>query len=258
MNVSPMKNMTMMPGDVFLMCGDAKVSKSLASLQQKIIYQNAKSSHVMISVGDGAFVHSTIDGGVDFAFYPAILNSLKDEWRVIRLRGVLQVQQDELQKAAIYFIDQAYNYKFLIKSNDASSFCSELAVKIYQQAKVPIFGKKDPGKITPAHFDQEADQCALWEDVTATYKAGFKEIDKEPSIYAFGHATMTAAVRKRQMMLRNTDTILQSFNLLYEKGEVSSNLYQTAIEMEATFRKNKNISFWNETPYHKDDKSDDN
>lgn len=232
----------LMTGDVFLMEGTSKLSPALVAAQ-KALYKDARSSHVMFSFGDGVFVHSTLDAGVEFTPYMAALKDCKDDWRVIRNPLITPEQKESMQKASIFFVDQAYNKKFLFKSNDHSSFCSELVAKIYEKAGVPLFGK-ETGSITPSDFDRAADSGGSWLDVTEIYKEGFAENDKEPRVFAIAYATLVGFVKKRQMMLAGTDKM---FEML--KGVVSEESYENFYKMEANFREKKNISFWNEKAY---------
>jgi hypothetical protein len=238
-----MNTMELMAGDVFLMEGTSKLSPALVAAQKTRFYKNARSSHVMFSFGDGVFVHSTLGAGVEFTPYLAALKGCKDDWRVIRNPLITADQKELMQKASIYFVDQAYNKKFLFKSNNHSSFCSELVAKIYKKAGVPLFGK-ETGEVTPSDFDRAADLGDSWVDVTQIYKDGFSENDKNPRMFAIAYATLVASVRKRQVMLSRTDEI---FEML--KGFVSEESYKKLYEMEADFRNKKNISFWNEKAY---------
>lgn len=239
--------MELLSGDVFLMRGDSKHSDYLA-FAQRALYLKARSSHVLICVGDGAFIHSTTDGGVDFEFYEGALSKAKAGWQVIRKKGLSSTDRANLQKAALFFVDQAYNYKFLLKSNDSSSFCSELVAKIYERAQVPLFGK-ETGKVTPADFDRAADENNEWENVTDGYKSAFEEIGKDPYMHRFAYATLVATIRKRQTMMQQTDAIFGGLKTMAEKGEISQDFYNKAVAMEAAFRERKNISFWDEKKY---------
>ncbi|KXG14939.1 hypothetical protein LT17_03731 [Pseudomonas aeruginosa] len=247
--------MDIQAGDVFLMCGDAKHSKYLANAQ-RLIYRNAKSSHVLVSLADGAFVHATTGAGVDFEFITTILNDCKEGWRVIRMKGLTDERREAIMKESLYFIDQAYNYKFFFKSNDSSSFCSELVAKVFESAGAPLFNK-ETGKVTPADFDKAADEGSLWEDVTENYRISLTEINQNLQLYMLGYSTMIASIRKRQAMMQSTDKLLARLKIAAEKGDISQNLYEKAISMESQFRQNKNISFWNEKKYPAPDQSEE-
>lgn len=252
-NVELLNNMQ--PGDLFLMCADAKSSEWLARLQ-KAIYKNARSSHVMISLGDGAFVHATTEEGVVFTSYPSINEKLKDGWRVIRRTVLSQEDFDSLQKSAMFYAGQAYNYKFYLKGNDSSSFCSELAAKIYSLANIDLVPERDPSRITPAHIDEIADKSSLWQDVTEIYVNGFADIDKDQGTYAIAHLCFFSLINKRQRMLKLTDQLFEMIDTGAKGDEKLTKLRDEFFRMEAEFRKKKNISFWNENKYPATEKND--
>jgi len=58
----------MKPGDIFLVRGNGKFSTILATAQ-KAFYREAKSSHILINLAEGSFVHATTDGGIDIVFF---------------------------------------------------------------------------------------------------------------------------------------------------------------------------------------------
>ncbi|MCP8900370.1 YiiX/YebB-like N1pC/P60 family cysteine hydrolase [Gilvimarinus xylanilyticus] len=234
-------------GDVFLVKGTEKHSKWLSALQ-KAIYPKASSSHVLISVGDGAFVHATTSSGVDFERYDHLLGEIEDGWRVIRNKRVDDLKSQELQLAAIFFVKQAYNYKFMFESNDQTSFCSELVAKVYAKCDIELFGK-NTGKITPADFDRAADTDSEWEDVTEEYRALFAENDKIKHIFDIAYFTLVATTQKRSYMMNAYDGLIEAFGQMAEKGLVSKELHSKMVEMETDFRAKKNISFWNEKKY---------
>lgn len=234
-------------GDVFLVKGTEKHSKWLSALQ-KAIYPKASSSHVLISVGDGVFVHATTSSGVDFERYDHLLGEIEDGWRVIRNKRVDDLKSQKLQLAAISFVRQAYNYKFMFESNDQTSFCSELVAKVYAKCDIELFGK-NTGKITPADFDRAADSDSEWEDVTEEYRALFAENDKIKHMFDIAYSTLVATTKKRSYMMNAYDGLIEAFGQMAEKGLVSKELHSKMVEMETDFRAQKNISFWNEKKY---------
>ncbi|MCR9807460.1 YiiX/YebB-like N1pC/P60 family cysteine hydrolase [Vibrio parahaemolyticus] len=157
-------------GDVMLVRGEGAISAGLQAMQQ-VIHPGTRSSHVLFCLSDGCFIHATGDGGVHLKFVLDELNEVKENWRVIRLRHLPASKRDALSLAGFYFLDQAYNHKFLISGSPHKAFCSELVGKIFQRANIPIMGNKLPHRLTPAHFDREADRQVMWEDVTDECKA---------------------------------------------------------------------------------------
>ena len=59
-------------GDIFLVRGQGKFSTILSSAQ-KAFYKNARSSHILIALAEGSFIHATSDGGVDIIFFEYLL-----------------------------------------------------------------------------------------------------------------------------------------------------------------------------------------
>lgn len=161
-------------GDVMLVKGKTFTSSTLSTIQ-KVIYANSKSSHVLFCLGDGCFMHSTGDGGVHLRFVLDELEEIKEDWRVIRLKHLPNSKKEQLRIAGMYFLDQSYNKKFLISGSPHGAFCSELVGKICQKANVAIIGNRAPHKLTPAHFDKEADRECMWSDVTEECKQFLKD-----------------------------------------------------------------------------------
>jgi hypothetical protein len=177
-----------------------------------------------------------------------LLGGIAKGWRVIRNKRIDDLKSQELQLASIFFVKQAYNYKFMFESNDQSSFCSELVAKVYAKCDIELFGK-NTGKITPADFDKAADTDADWEDVTEEYKTLFSENDKNKGMFDIAYFTLVATTQKRNYMMSAYDGLIEAFGEMAEKGLVSKDLHSKMVEMETDFRANKNISFWNEKKY---------
>lgn len=233
----------MIPGDVFLMEGTSKFSPYLMAAQKVVVYGKTRSSHVMYSFGDGVFIHSTTKPGVEIISYKEVLPECKEGWRVIRNTKLTDVQREELQKASLFYLQQGYNFAFMAPSNSHSSFCSELVAKIYEKAGVSLFDK-DTGKVAPGDFDRAADDAADWLDVTEEYKAGFAKHDANPRQFDLIVSMFKALIQKRAFILQQTDEVMKM-----AKHVLSPENFNNAYRMEADFRKKKNISFWNETPY---------
>ena len=232
-------------GDIFLVRGQGKFSTILSSAQ-KAFYKNARSSHILIALAEGSFIHATSDGGVDIIFFEYLLPSIDDDWRAIRLKNLTEEQRDEIRKAAIFYFEQGYNYKYLLKGNDHSSFCSELAAKIYHKAGVTILDGKQSNKTIPADFDREADAQVNWIDITNEIKDFIQEMESSIKDYRLGFSIMMTGIKKRQMMLQMNRELFKGMKLLSENGGISKEFYEKAQAMEDDFLKNKNISFWDE------------
>ncbi|SCZ86753.1 hypothetical protein [Nitrosomonas mobilis] len=191
----------MLPGDVLLVTGEGKLSSSLIAAQ-KIIYLNVSSSHVEFSLGDGVFIHSTNDKGVHLTLLVDEDTACDHKWRVIRHKSITEAgsDTDKLQKAGMYFYAQNYNKVFMGSGNESSSFCSELVAKAYARAEIEIIGGKPPSKVTPAHFDKEADNLNDWVDVTEEYQKILADMKENYFMYRMAASTLSAFMTKRKVL----------------------------------------------------------
>jgi hypothetical protein len=188
-----------LPGDVLLVTGEGKLSSSLVAMQ-KVIYPKARSSHVEFCLGDGVFIHATGDKGVHLTLLIDEDIACKNRWRVIRHKSITEAgfNTEKLQKAAMFFYAQDYNKVFMGSGNDTSSFCSELVAKAYDRAGIEIFGGKAPSKVTPAHFDKEADSLEDWIDVTEEYKVILDDMKGNEFPYRLAANTLSAVMTRRK------------------------------------------------------------
>ncbi|NUW73147.1 hypothetical protein HOP38_11510 [Vibrio mediterranei] len=198
-----------MIGDILLVRGGTKFSSALVNAQ-KVIYNGVASSHVELSIGDGSLVHSTNDGGVHFVFLLDELEDIKDAWKAIRLKGITEQEQEELLKAALYYLRQGYNKKYMGSGEEDSSFCSELIAKIYDKAGVPLLDDKLPSKTAPAHFDRLADESEQWEDVTDEYLALIEKIRENDFPFRFAFETIKGSMIKRSALSSMRQSVFQA------------------------------------------------
>lgn len=241
-----------MIGDIFLVRGGSKSSTAIVNAQ-KILYPKAKSSHVEFYLGDGSIIHSTGDNGVHLAFLLDELKDIKDEWKVIRLLGVTEQDTENLAKAAIYFLRQEYNVKYMMEGVDNKSFCSELIAKIYMKANIKILNGKDPSKVAPAHFDKEVDQLSLWEDVTSEYHQIIKKIKENEFEYRFIHNAIKGSLAKRHFLSQMRKDLSEAATIISEEtgSEGVSKLFD---KLKKELSESRTLDFWDENdtlPYKK-------
>ena len=230
----------MLPGDVLLLTGDGKLSSSLV-LAQKIIYSNASSSHVELSLGDGIFIHSTSDKGVHLTLLIDEDRVCNSKWRVIRHKSIREacLNTEELQKASMYFYAQDYNKAFMGSGNDVSSFCSELVAKAYARAEIKIIEGKPPSKVTPAHFDKEADSLDNWVDVTDQYKTILANMKENDLPYRLAANTLSAFMTRRKYHEPFREQMIERF----ENGSPENK--ETARKMRVIL-KGRELKYWHE------------
>ncbi|WP_417437092.1 hypothetical protein [Idiomarina abyssalis] len=229
----------MLPGDILLVTGDGKLSKSLVNAQ-KFIYSKAISSHVEFCLGDGIFIHSTNDNGVHLTLLIDEHNACNGQWRVIRHKSIREHGESTelLQKAAMYYFAQSYNKRFMGVGNEVSSFCSELVAKAYKKTGIEIINGKSPSKVTPAHFDKEADGLVDWIDVTEEYQKILSDMQENEFPYRVATSTLSTAMIRRKVHEPHRQAILQSL-------EKSSGNEELVADMRAML-KSRELKFWHE------------
>ena len=207
----------MLPGDILLVTGENKLSSSLIKAQ-RVLYSNASSSHVEFSLGDGIFIHSTNDKGVHLTLLIDEDEACNHNWRVIRHKSITEYCSDteKLQEAAMYFYAQDYNKAFMGSGNNNSSFCSELVAKAYARAEIEIIERKSPSKVTPAHFDKEANNLEDWVDVTDEYKKILVSMKENHFLYRMIMNNMSAVMTRRKIH----EPLRQKMIEIFENGSV--------------------------------------
>jgi hypothetical protein len=203
-------------GDLLLVRGTNLMSKPI-SLGQKLIKPlHATSSHILISIADGIYIHATGDKGVHITTFKEELPTVKDDWKAIRLKDITDEQLENLTKSVLHYMGQDYNSKIFI-SSETSSFCSELASKIYQKANISILGDKEAQNVIPADFDKEANIQEEWEDVTIETKEYFDKLDsKEIDMAYFLYKRTMNLVTQRRQTHKMLDDIFLNTNIVSE------------------------------------------
>lgn len=230
----------MLPGDILLVTGSGKLSSSLVAMQ-KVIYSKARSSHVEFCLGDGIFIHSTGDKGVHITLLLDEDVACKSRWRVIRHKSITGagLSTEKLQKAAMFFYAQDYNKVFMGSGNEKSSFCSELVAKAYDRARIKIVSGKAPSKVTPAHFNLEADNLEDWSDVTDEYMTILTDMKENEFPYRFAATTLSAAMNRRKVHEPFRQKIIEH----YENGSLKNK--ELAKEMREMLA-DRELKFWHE------------
>lgn len=233
-----------MIGDVLLVKGQRKHSELLVKAQ-KAIYSGSVSSHAELSLGDGTFIHATNDGGVHLTFFLDELKECSEGWRVIRLKGISESEQDKILTSALYFLRQGYNKIYMGNGTDDASFCSELVAKIYQKSEIHILDDKVPSKVAPAHFDKEADLSIKWEDVTQEYIDLVDVIKTNEVLYRIAFKAINDHINKRHETSNMRDVVFRSLQILAEDSN-EQGMINTVESWKKNLRENRGLSFWDE------------
>lgn len=236
--------MNIMCGDVLLVTGRSFLSTGLVSAQ-KAIYPKARSSHVELHLGDGTIMHSTGAGGVHLTFLLDELKDIKDNWSVIRLKGLCESERDEIMKSALYFVKQSYNKRFFRENVTNSSFCSELIAKSFHKAGVKILEGKKPSNVAPAHFDKARDKSEAWEDVTYEYEGLINKIKADEWKYRFVFSTIQGALSKRSELSQMRAEVFKAMQD-FAKYSNDPKFFELIEKVKFEMKGNRILNFWNE------------
>jgi len=228
-------------GDVLLVRGAGKKSSTIVGAQ-KVLYQRARSSHVALCLGGGAFIHSTAASGVHIEFFPAILSESQSNWTVLRLKALDGAGREKLFSAANYFLEQGYNRGFMLPENATSSFCSEFAAKAYRQAGFEIISGKKPSQVFPADFDREADGSEEWLDVTDEYRSWLGRFEADTTLGIAEFKFLKSQIEHLKARARGGEIMLRDA----EKDFPSAGMKKAVTEIRDELEKHRKMRFWDE------------
>jgi hypothetical protein len=167
-------------GDLLLTREDNKISKSLNLFQRLSTLRiwGPCYSHVAFSLGSGLFIESDLEG-----VHLTCLNEISERlrkttlWKAIRFKEFAKKIEynnkfsHEIENKALFYLEQPYNYFFGFwkLTKDKTSFCSELACKVYKDFGYTL-KKSHPSRVFPIHF-YKISNSTDWIDITPDYKA---------------------------------------------------------------------------------------
>ena len=248
------KEFDIQAGDILIVKGKSNVSKVL-SISQKFFYPANTSSHILISVSDGFYIHATSEHGVHFISIKELLPQIEQNYKIIRFKDINEIQYEELSKKVMFYMGQVYNKSFFFEKTGAS-FCSELAAKIYKLAGIPIFNEKPPHLVIPANFEKEANLNEDWIDITAETKICYNKLLSMGHEYWVAEQSFHNIMKMMSLRIQMQNTIHEVFTT---KNMVSDNLAKTFVEMQRQLAPKLNILNWDDihTKYYLDKEKND-
>ncbi|WHM96224.1 YiiX/YebB-like N1pC/P60 family cysteine hydrolase [Citrobacter freundii] len=232
------------PGDVLLVKGIGKKSDAIL-YAQKAFYLKAKSSHVALSLGGGLFIHATSDGGVHLTSIDKELETCEGNWRVIRKKGLEEVQVEALNTSGLYFARQKYNMFVFFEGNEYSSFCSELVAKAYKKAGVKIMSGKPSSKVLPCHFDKEADVLVDWEDVSHEYEHGLADIAENNLAFKYLFELLKQCIERRTIVSKFRKQLFD-FSIMDAKARGDYETINRVESLKKELDEKRSLKFWDE------------
>lgn len=238
------KNFAIEAGDILIVQGKSIMSKILVAAQKPFYFKN-NASHILITIADGFFIHSTGDKGVHVINFQELLPQIEDNWRAIRIKDLSDIQKEELSKVINHYRGQSYNKKFFCAVEDAS-FCSELAAKIYKQAEISILDNLEPQYVKPSNFVKEADKGDSWLDITQNTKDYFDELRSSLIDYK-----LIDVIYKRTIamvdMRRNMDKFLEDL-IFNDKHDIFTDGFkETLKEIKQDVANKVQAPYWDDT-----------
>lgn len=237
-------------GDIVLVEGCNKISPKLIAAQ-KLFYLKACSSHVMIHIGDGIVIHATGGKGVHLSPLFLELENCKTNWRVIRNNKLAEMNLDLVLKNTLQFYAQSYSTE-VYKSKDVkfveseSSFCSELAHKIYLSLGIDI-QLTTIRKLFPCDLDRLADDICPesdWIIVTDSYKEIFNLPDLDDYKFSLEMHTlhMDLRLKKRLHLSKSREFTFGTALAEAQKNRLTKSL--EALDLIKGGLKNRQLNFW--------------
>jgi hypothetical protein len=230
-------------GDIILVTGTSNSSKILASLQ-KTVYSNARSSHVVIVQADFICIDAMPKIGVSLKLIPEVLNDVKDDWRIIRFKGLKEKDNEVLGKTCAYYIKQPYVILPKRKPAKKFSYCSELARKVYIDSKIKNTGIPNNTIIKPCDFDKIADQNSQWLDITDSVKPYIEFCREYEDILKFISKSFTQGIDLNRQRFSERRKTKESISKMHKKGEISSSGAAQIKNKIESLEKSLNYKFW--------------
>lgn len=230
-------------GDIILVTGTSNSSKILASLQ-KTVYSNARSSHVVIVQADFICIDAMPKIGVSLKIIPEVLNDVKDDWRIIRFKGLKEKDNEVLGKTCAYYIKQPYVILPKRKPAKKFSYCSELARKVYVDSKIKNTGIPNNTIIKPCDFDKIADQNSQWLDITDSVKPYIDFCIEYEGILKFIAKSFIQGIDLNRQRFSERRKTQESISKMNKKGEISSSGAAHIKNKIESLEKSLNYQFW--------------
>ncbi|MEN4789174.1 YiiX/YebB-like N1pC/P60 family cysteine hydrolase [Pantoea agglomerans] len=202
---------------------------------------SANSTHVALSLGDGGFIHADTTCGVDLVFLTDLLKNSEDDWKVIRHIELTDEVEEKIKKAAIFHFGKAYNYKFILKEDEKSLFCSQLVDVVFNSIGISIFSHEESNSLWnlnnafPIDFDNLISDKKTWIDVKDIYldkiHSGFLELLKTNFMMLQYHVHSERRLRNDYSALQELMNVMnETYNQL--PNEVKDIEYQNLMAKE--------------------------
>jgi hypothetical protein len=226
-------------GDVILM-----TSNQFLANAQRVLYVNAKSSHVALVHADFIGIDAIPKAGASNRIVSEILADAEPGWRVIRHKSIGANDMETIMRACAFYLAQPYLILPSKKSVKNFAYCSELARKVYRDVGVTNSGIPDKSIIGPAHFDRLADEHDEWMDVTDTVRPAIEFCQKYAELVRVSAKLFIDGLKlNRQRFTDRTDQ-LAKIQILAKAGKITKEQAKEATAQIREIERNMNHAFW--------------
>ena len=230
-------------GDIIMMAGNSISSKILLETQKRY-YKETRSSHIALIQADFIAVDAMPKLGVTTRLISDILNDAKDDWRIIRLRNLNSQNYEAIQKASTYYFLQPYLIFPGKKPSKKSSYCSELARKIYEHSGINKTGIPKSLIIKPCDFDKLADRSKNWEDVTNQLRPAVEMVRNISPVLSRFNMQYTNGLHLNKDRFEDRKNQRIKIRKLQKQGEIPESMANKYITLLKDADKKMNNTFW--------------
>ncbi|QDG74424.1 hypothetical protein [Labrenzia sp. PHM005] len=224
------------PGDIIFTKANGIGSFANRSLQKLITGDEAKSSHVILCVAPGLYVHSVFGKGVilQYAEELPIFTSRREAgyrkkgtWLVKVFRHkqfsdrlIASQSAMKISEASMYFVGQNYNFLFFQKNNLASevyqkssAFCSEFVANVFDRLNLPLT-LDSTEQLLPVHLQKQLEQDSNWNNVTNVYMNVLSELRDGKCVQKkFNKTEEFVSLMQRKMAVSQYELLMTKMNL---------------------------------------------
>lgn len=233
-------------GDLILVTGKQTSSKILAN-SQKVIYYNARSSHVIVVHTDFICIDAMPKVGVSNRLISDVLFDVENDWRVIRFHNLTENQQKEMLKKCAFYLEQPYVIFPNRKPAKKYSYCSELARKIYFDSKVEDCRIPKNIIIKPCDFDKLADQGKYWIDITEEVRPFIEFCLKYKALLQISAKLAIDGLKLNHSRNKERIAFIRKIRHAQKRGAMSEIAASEAIKKINAIEGKMNFSFWDST-----------
>ncbi|HCF5435995.1 hypothetical protein CQW32_28335 [Pseudomonas putida] len=230
-------------GDVILMTGMSPGSQALAS-GQKLLYENARSSHVAVVHADFICIDAMPKIGTTNRIVTETLQNTESNWRVIRCKKVLPVHQEAIARACAFYLAQPYKILPSKKAMKRFSYCSELARKIYSDCEISGVGIPNNIVVKPADFDKLADGHPQWDDITERVRPAIEFCGEYPELVKVAAKLFIDGLKLNRRRFEERTAMLADIQKAAKAGRISRERAQEMTRDIRAIEGNMNHTFW--------------